>query len=132
MSIILQAASGPSIICDFQLSPRYLEIRPNKVFVWQLIVDFYFHHKLNGGWASLRHISKLVASERSHTTEPACRPCISFRDSVHPYPSLSPLSLSSLARNGALTYLPYLWVLYRSIMDVTLPLSQHQDGKPTF
>ena len=34
---------------------------------WQSIVGCYFHRKLNGGCASLRHVSKLVASERSRT-----------------------------------------------------------------
>ena len=28
---------------------------------WQSIVGCYFHRKLNGGWASLRHVSKLVS-----------------------------------------------------------------------
>ena len=34
---------------------------------WQSIVGSYFHRKLIGGWASLRHASKLVASGRSRT-----------------------------------------------------------------
>ena len=43
---------------------------------WQSIVGCYFHRKLIGGWASLRHASKLVASG-GHVPESACRPQIS-------------------------------------------------------
>jgi len=53
-----------SVNAGFEPAVDYDDFRANG---WQSIVGCFFHRKVNGGWTSLRHASKSVASERSRT-----------------------------------------------------------------